>query len=89
MSCIRPSKFAHVVYRTRQFEQMLACYQLVFDARIQHQDAVLAFLTFDDEHHRFAFVDLEVLRPDGDETDMRNLIGVDHVAYTYASLTDL
>ena len=89
MSCIRPSKFAHVVYRTRQFEQMLAWYQLVFDARIQHQDAVLAFLTFDDEHHRFAFVDLEVLRPDGDETDMRNLIGVDHVAYTYASLPDL
>lgn len=89
MSRIRPSKFAHVVYRTRQFEEMLAWYQLVFDAQIQHQNPVLAFLTFDDEHHRFAIVDLNVLQPDGDDSDGRSLIGVDHVAYTYASLSDL
>lgn len=30
-----------------------------------------------------------MLQPDGDETDKRGLIGVDHVAYTYASLGDL
>ena len=89
MSRIRPSKFAHVVYRTRRFEEMLTWYQLVFDAKIQHQNPALAFLTFDDEHHRFAIVDLAVLQPDGDDTDRRSLIGVDHVAYSYASLSDL
>ena len=89
MSRIRPSKFAHVVYRTRQFEEMLAWYQLVFDARIQHHNPALAFLSFDEEHHRFAIVDLEALRPGEDQTTTRDLSGVDHVAYTYASLSDL
>src|SRR5262245_29266907 len=89
MSRIRPQKFVHVVYRTRRFAQMLAWYQAVFDARIQYQNPALAFLTYDDEHHRFAFASLAVLQPGGTETDRRGLIGVDHVAYTYASLRDL
>jgi len=89
MSRIRPQKFVHVVYRTRRFEQMLAWYQIVFDARIQYQNPVLAFLTYDDEHHRFAFANLDVLQPGGSEADRRGLVGVDHVAYTYASLKDL
>ncbi len=49
----------------------------------------LAFLTYDDEHHRFAFVNLAALNPEGTETDKQGVIGVDHVAYTYASLKDL
>ena len=89
MSRIRPRKFAHVVYRTRRFEQMIEWYQAVFDAGIQCQNPALAFLTYDDEHHRFAFANLEVLQPGVSETEKRGLIGVDHVAYTYASLTDL
>lgn len=89
MSRIRPHKFAHVVYRTRRFEQMLEWYQFVFDAKVQHQNSALAFLTYDDEHHRLAFVNLAVLQPDGAETEKQGLIGVDHVAYTYASLEDL
>jgi catechol-2,3-dioxygenase len=89
MSRIRPQKFVHVVYRTRRFPQMLAWYQTVFDARIQYQNPVLAFLTYDGEHHRFAFVNMEVLQPVGTEADRQRLIGVDHVAYTYASLSDL
>ena len=89
MSRVRPKKFVHVVYRTRRFEQMLAWYKVVFDARVQYQNPALAFLTYDDEHHRFAFANLAVLQPDGTETDKQGLIGVDHVAYTYASLKDL
>jgi len=89
MSRIRPAKFVHVVYRTRRYEQMLRWYATVFDARVQHQDPALAFLTYDDEHHRFAFANLSVLQPDGTETDRHGVIGVDHVAYTYASLNEL
>lgn len=89
MPRIAPKMFAHVVYRTRRFEQMLRWYEIVFDAKIQYRNPALAFLTYDDEHHRFALVDLAVLQPNGAETDRRGVIGVDHVAYTYGSLVDL
>jgi catechol-2,3-dioxygenase len=89
MSRVRPAKFAHVVYCTRRFDLMLAGYQTVFDAKVQHQNPALACLTYDDEHHRFAFANLSVLQPDRAETDKQGLIAVDHVAYTYASLNDL
>jgi catechol 2,3-dioxygenase-like lactoylglutathione lyase family enzyme len=86
---MRPEKFVHVVYRTRRFEEMLAWYRTVFDAKVQYQNPALAFLTYDDEHHRFAFANLDVLAPDGPKEERRGAIGVDHVAYTYASLSDL
>jgi catechol-2,3-dioxygenase len=89
MSRVRPQKFVHVVYRTRRFEEMLRWYRTVFDARVQHQNPALAFLTYDDEHHRFAFVNLSILQPEGTETNRIGVIGVDHVAYTYASIEDL
>jgi len=89
MPRIRPERFVHVVYRTRRFEQMLKWYQTVFDAKIQHFNPALSFLTYDDEHHRFAFANLELLQPGGTETDKKGLIGVDHLAYTFRSLREL
>ncbi len=86
---IAPSSLVHVVYRTRRFEEMLAWYATVFGARIQYRNPALAFLTFDDEHHRFAFADLGVIRPDEVDKDDRGMIGVDHVAWEYGSLRDL
>jgi catechol-2,3-dioxygenase len=69
MSRVRPTKFVHVVYRTRRFEQMVRWYETVFDAKVQYQNPALAFLTYDDEHHRFAFVNLDVVQPGGGEAD--------------------
>lgn len=89
MSIARPAAFVHVVYRTRQFARMLDWYQTVFGARIQHQGGPLAFLTYDEEHHRFAFIDLNVVDPQGVEEGRSGRggpVGVDHVAYTYPSL---
>jgi hypothetical protein len=43
---------------------MLAWYQTVFEARVQYQNPALAFLTYDDEHHRFAIANLSLLLPD-------------------------
>jgi catechol-2,3-dioxygenase len=68
---------------------MLEWYESVFDAKVQFENPVIAFLTYDDEHHRFAFVDLGVVRSDIPETDRKGLIGVDHVAYTYESVPAL
>lgn len=89
MTIHRPIKLAHVVYRTRRFQDMLDWYGKVFDARVQHQNPAMAFLTFDDEHHRFAFLDLSVVDPDGKEPDSKHWTGVDHLAWTLDSLDGL
>lgn len=96
---VKPVKFAHVVYMTRRYEEMIAWYANVFEAEVVHRDAAFAFMTYDDEHHRFAFANLDLLRPrgdgsdgqakDGQAQDGRGEIGVNHVAYTYASAGDL
>lgn len=84
-----PKALAHVVYRTRRFAEMLAWYSAVFGARVQHQNPAMAFLTFDDEHHRFALLDLSVIDPDGSEPEMKSWVGIDHLAWTYTSLEHL
>lgn len=85
----KPVKFAHVVYSTRRFDEMIGWYQKVFEANVVYQNPAFAFLTYDDEHHRFAFANLEALKPAGAEAGGRGEIGVNHVAYTYANLGDL
>jgi len=84
----KPVKFAHVVYSTRRFDEMIAWYQNVFEANVVYQNPALAFLTYDDEHHRFAFANLTVFKPASDSV-ARGEIGVNHVAYTYANVGEL
>ena len=43
----KPVKFAHVVYSTRRFDEMIAWYQNVFEAKVVYQNPVFAFLTYD------------------------------------------
>ncbi len=89
MSRIRPARFVHVVYRTRRFELMTRWYETVFDAKVRYQNPVLAFLSYDDEHHRIALINMAMVQPIESEADRRGAIGVDHVAYTYESVDDL
>ena len=86
---VAPTALAHVVYRTRRLAEMLDWYGTVFGARVQHQNPAMAFLTFDDEHHRFAFLDLSVIDPEGSEPETKGWTGVDHLAWSYPSLKDL
>jgi len=81
---IAPKHFAHVVYRTPRFAQMIDWYRTVLEAEVVLQNPMLCFMTYDDEHHRIAFANQPGLkdRP----TDAA---GVEHVAYTYGSLADL
>ncbi len=85
----KPSKFAHVVYSTRRFDEMIDWYQRVFEASVVYQNPAFAFLTYDDEHHRFAFANLSALIPDSVPAIARDKAGVNHVAYTYANVGDL
>ena len=79
-----PSKFAHVVYRTRQIEAMRAWYLAVLEAEVSFENRHMAFLTYDDEHHRVAIMS------DRRATDpVDRAFGVDHVAFAYDSLEEL
>jgi catechol 2,3-dioxygenase-like lactoylglutathione lyase family enzyme len=85
----KPVKLAHVVYMTRRFDEMIRWYSSVFEASVVYRNPAFAFLTYDDEQHRFAFANLDLLRPAGGGPDHRGEIGVNHVAFTYASVGDL
>ena len=81
---IVPAKLAHVVIRTNRFEEMLAWYRQVFFAKTSFANPMIAFLTYDEEHHRIALLNTHQLKsPD------QLYSGVDHVAFTYGSLEDL
>jgi catechol 2,3-dioxygenase-like lactoylglutathione lyase family enzyme len=84
-----PTKLAHVVYMTRRFDEMLDWYEKVFETKVQYQNPAFAFLTYDDEHHRFAFANMSVFQPDAAVVEMPSGVGVNHLGYTYAGLREL
>ena len=65
-------------------ETSLAWYQTVLGMEVVHRTAMIAFLTYDHEHHRMALVQTPV------QTDLPSgARGLDHVAYTLRSLGEL
>jgi 3-hydroxy-9,10-secoandrosta-1,3,5(10)-triene-9,17-dione monooxygenase len=80
-----PSKFAHVVYQTHRFQEMVDWYTRVFEATVRHKDDKLAFLSYDDEHHRMAFLNLGPVE-NGAAPKKAAGVGVHHVAYTWKNL---
>lgn len=80
----RPTKLAHVVIRTQQHDETVRWYQSVLGAEVVFGSPMLSFLTYDEEHHRIAVVSLPGLEPAHGFTT-----GVDHFAFTFASLGDL
>ena len=55
---ISPVKLAHLVFRTPRYDAMVKWYCTVLEATAVFADAMLTFATYDDEHHRIAFVNL-------------------------------
>ena len=53
---ISPAKFAHVVLRTASYDAVIAWYATVLQARVAFRNDFIAFLTYDDEHHRVAVI---------------------------------
>src|SRR3982751_1450042 len=84
-----PNKLAHVVYMTRRYDEMISWYQNVFEAKVQYQNPAFAFLTYDDEHHRFAFANMSLISANGGPSNSPDGIGVNHIGYTYANVGDL
>lgn len=81
---IAPARLAHVVFKTPRFAAMVDWWCTVLEAKPAMANDDLAFLTYDEEHHRVAIINMPALLPLAGF--MR---GLDHVAFTYASLPDL
>jgi catechol 2,3-dioxygenase-like lactoylglutathione lyase family enzyme len=83
---VSPAKLAHFVVRTtpERFEEMVRWYRTLLDAQIVFKNPFSCFMTYDGEHHRVGIIAIPGLadRPD-------HAVGIDHIAFTYASLGDL
>jgi len=81
---ITPQKFAHVVLKTANFDAVIAWYATVLQAEVAMRTDFIAFLTYDDEHHRVA-----VINAPGSPAANDAAAGVHHIAYTYAGMGEL
>ena len=79
-----PVKLAHVALRTRNVVRLREWYCTVLEARAVFENDMIAFVTFDDEHHRLAIIDR------GPDLAYDAAAGtVDHFTFTLAELGDL
>ena len=77
-------KLAHIVLQTGQLPVLREWYLKVLDADVVFENDMLSFMTFDEEHHRLAIVQLPQPAP---RTSMT--VGLAHSAYTFGSLDSL
>jgi len=81
---IRPAKLAHVVLRVTDLPRSRAWYLTVLQGWPAFENAMLCFLTYDDEHHRIGLIGRPELAPADDGAG-----GLEHLAFTYPTLPAL
>jgi catechol-2,3-dioxygenase len=87
-----PVKLSHYVLQTNQIAVMRDWYRMVLEADVVHENHMLCFLSYDEEHHRIAFLDpgpLDRRQPARDALRAGEQPGLHHVAFTFASLAEL
>lgn len=75
----RPVKLAHVVLRTTRLVEMAAWYKEVLGARVVFESPMAIGVTFDEEHHRLAFiaVPLDAPPPDMEQVAAQGMVSSD------------
>jgi catechol-2,3-dioxygenase len=81
---VKPALFAHFVLRSPDKAALVKWYCTVLGAHLVFENDYISFVTYDDEHHRAAFVQLPDL-----EKPAAKAWGLAHVAYTLADLGQL
>lgn len=79
-----PKKMAHFVLRTGNFKPMVSYYKTFLGAKASYENEALAFLTYDEEHHRIAIGNVPGLSP-----AVKTAAGLEHVAFAYDTLEEL
>lgn len=81
---ISPDALAHVVLRTSQLPTMLDFYTTFLGGKVAFSNGMLAFMTYDHEHHRIAFIGIPGTAP-----KVPTSCGLEHIAFTFPDLTAL
>jgi catechol-2,3-dioxygenase len=88
-----PKKLSHLVLQTNRREQMRDWYCTVLGAEVLFQNRFICFISYDDEHHRVAFIDpgpLTDKKPaEGKTARAGGEVGLHHVAFTFGGLDEL
>lgn len=79
-----PVKLAHVVLRSNNMDRLAEWYVTFLGGRLVLRNPVISFITYDDEHHRIAIVNMPEI-----ENKIRNSAGLEHIAFTFGSLKEL
>ena len=78
-------RLAHVVFQTNQVPAMREFYCTLLQAEVVFENEQMCFITYDDEHHRLAFMSI----PGGLVERPPNGVGLMHSAYTFETLDAL
>lgn len=81
---ISPKKLAHVVLRTNRFKEMVPFYRDFLGAKVIYENDFLAFISYDDEHHRIALIGAP-----GTTNKDRLSCGLEHIAFTHDNMSEL
>ena len=79
-----PIRLGHIAFRTGDVARLRAWYCTVLEAQVVFENDFVAFLTYDDEHHRIAIIET----PDYKDREP-NTVGMAHFAYSYDTLGDM
>ncbi|EXA51260.1 hypothetical protein FOQG_10829 [Fusarium oxysporum f. sp. raphani 54005] len=79
-----PEGLAHVVLRTSDLKRMQEFYTTFLGGTVTYGSEVISFITYDEEHHRIALLEV----PD---TKVKNPLtcGLEHIAFSFGSLSSL
>ncbi|KAI1752122.1 Glyoxalase/Bleomycin resistance protein/Dihydroxybiphenyl dioxygenase [Xylaria castorea] len=81
---LSPKQLAHIVLKTQNLKTLSTFYKTFLGAHANYENEQLAFLTYDDEHHRIAMIEVPGLAAKD-----QNTAGLDHMSFTYETLDDL
>lgn len=81
---IAPSSLAHVVLRTSDLPRLQDFYIKFLGGKVVFSDGPLAFIAYDDEHHRIALIAIP-----GTAAKNPKTCGLEHIAFAFESMADL
>lgn len=79
-----PQALAHFVVRCANYSSTLTWYKTVLTAQVAFSNDFLAFLSYDDEHHRVALINIGT-----DALAKSTGVGIDHIAFGMTDMSAL
>jgi len=87
-----PIRISHIVLQTNDPKALQDWYCTVLGGEMVHDAGFISFMSYDDEHHRVAFItpgELEKREPAENGIRAGRETGLHHIAFTLADLGDL